>query len=46
MTNGNIGSSSGFILTMLLPKFGKSFGDGGSSCPDGLTLSVVYPVII
>ena len=46
ITNGNIGSSTGRMLTMLLPKFGKSFGEGGSNCPEGLTLSVVYPVII
>ena len=30
----------------LEPKFGKSFGLGGSSCPEGLTLSAVYPVNI
>ena len=34
------------IRMMFEPKFGKSFGLGGSSCPEGLTLSVVYPVII
>ena len=41
MTNGSMGSVGGFSLTMFEPKFGKSLGDGGSSCPDGETLSVV-----
>jgi len=41
MTKGSIGSSMGFRRMMLLPKFGKSFAFGGSSWPDGLTLSVV-----
>ena len=31
----------GLSRMMFEPKLGKSFGLGGSSCPDGLTLSVV-----
>lgn len=46
MTNGNIGTSAGLSRMICDPKFGKSFGSGGSSWPDALTLSVVYPVII
>jgi len=34
-------SAGGFSRAMLQPTLGKSFGVGGSSCPDGLTLSVV-----
>jgi hypothetical protein len=33
--------STGLRRMMLEPKFGKSFALGGSSWPDGLTLSVV-----
>ena len=40
-TNGSIGSVGGFRRMMFEPKFGKSFGLGGSSWPDALTLSVV-----
>ncbi len=46
ITNGNIGVSTGFKRIILEPKFGKSLGEGGSNWPEGLTLSVVYPVII
>ena len=46
MTNGSIGRSVGLRRTRFAPKFGKSLGFGGSSWPEGLTLSVVYPVII
>jgi len=31
ITNGSTGSVGGFKRMMLLPKFGKSFGLGGSS---------------
>ena len=41
ITNGSIGTVGGFILMMFEPSVGKSFGLGGSSCPDALTLSVV-----
>ena len=41
MTNGSIGSVGGLSRMMFEPKFGKSFGLGGSSWPEGLTLSVV-----
>ena len=41
MTNGSIGSVGGLRRMICEPKFGKSFGLGGSSWPDGLTLSVV-----
>jgi hypothetical protein len=36
-----MGTSGGNILAMFEPKVGKSFGVGGSSWPDGLTLSAV-----
>ena len=41
MTNGSIGSVGGLSRMMFEPKLGKSFGLGGSSWPEGLTLSVV-----
>ena len=41
MTNGSIGTVGGFSRLMLQPKLGKSFGVGGSSWPEGLTLSAV-----
>ena len=41
MTNGSIGTVGGLNWMMFEPKFGKSFGLGGSSWPDGLTLSAV-----
>jgi hypothetical protein len=41
MTNGSIGTVGGIILMTFEPSVGKSFGLGGSSWPDGDTLSVV-----
>ena len=41
ITNGSIGTVGGCNLMSWEPKFGKSLGLGGSSWPDGLTLSVV-----
>ena len=41
ITNGSIGTVGGLNLMMFEPSVGKSFGLGGSSWPDGLTLSVV-----
>src|SRR5581483_969990 len=41
VTNGSIGSVIGRKRVICEPKLGKSFGSGGSSWPDGLTLSVV-----
>ena len=41
MTNGSIGSVGGLRRMMFEPKFGKSLAFGGSSWPDGETLSVV-----
>jgi hypothetical protein len=41
ITSGSIGSVGGLRRMMFEPKFGKSRGSGGSSWPDGLTLSVV-----
>ena len=41
ITNGSIGTVGGFRRMMFEPTLGKSFGVGGSSWPDGLTLSVV-----
>jgi hypothetical protein len=41
MTNGSIGSVGGRKRTICEPKLGKSCAFGGSSWPEGLTLSVV-----
>ena len=38
-TNGSTGSVGGIILLIQEPAVGKSIGDGGSSWPDGDTLS-------
>ena len=37
----SIGVVGGFSRIMFEPKLGKSLGVGGSSCPEGLTLSAV-----
>ena len=41
MTNGSIGTEGGRIRTTFDPTLGKSLGLGGSSWPEGLTLSAV-----
>ena len=41
ITNGNIGPRGGSNFVTCEPAVGKSFGAGGSSWPDGLTLSGV-----
>ncbi len=41
ITNGSIGTVCGWSRMICEPKLGKSLGLGGSSWPDGLTLSVV-----
>ena len=41
ITNGSIGTVGGLRRMMFEPKLGKSFGLGGSSWPEGLTLSAV-----
>ena len=41
ITNGSIGTVGGLSLMICEPTLGKSFGLGGSSWPDGLTLSAV-----
>ena len=46
MTNGSIGTSGGLSRMICEPAVGKSLGLGGSSWPDGLTLSAVQPVSI
>ena len=44
--NGTTPVDSGLPLTLWLPACGKSVGEGGSSWPEGATLSGVNPVTI
>jgi hypothetical protein len=41
MTNGSIGTAGGCRRAICAPMQGKSLRFGGSSCPDGATLSGV-----